>query len=602
MRMLAAASRKHFVGVVVATLLRAILPTGVILATGLVIGAIPDAVTQGFDSPAGDRALVAMGVLALSFVAAELAGVVAQYLQQALTAHYEVAVYDAVAASAGIPAGIDVLEQPEVAAELTALREYDRDAVFSQSVASLLYVVTSRIRGIAGLIVLLPFGLWPVVVLAVGWLVFSRAFSSALAEGSGIAHQMRTSGLRRALYLRSVAVDAAAAKEVRIFGLAPWVVEEYSRMWLSSMRSVWRERTASAVTIAFAGAALLATHGLVFGFLAAGAHRGDLSVAALVVYVQAVLATEGLAPLGWEQWIVAQAVEASEKVTSLTRNLRLEASVGVQEAPSSSGAVGIDIEEVTFSYRSQSAPILDRLTLSIPAGQSLAIVGANGCGKTTLIKLICGLYHPEEGRITFLDAAGARLGHPRVAAIFQDFIRYELPLRDNVGLGSLDLIDDDRALEAALRAAGAPGLSATLAAGLDTVLTRAYENGAELSGGQWQKVALARAMLALQGGAGLLILDEPAASLDVRAEAELFDRLVDLRQGSTSILVTHRLSTVRRVDRIVVLDGGGIVEDGTHDELMAVDGRYASMFRLQAERFSPLGSVETHMEVSPEHA
>jgi ATP-binding cassette subfamily B protein len=206
-------------------------------------------------------------------------------------------------------------------------------------------------------------------------------------------------------------------------------------------------------------------------------------------------------------------------------------------------------------------------------------------GKSTLIKLLCGLYEPDGGRIL----VG---GHPpvtargRIAVIFQDFVRYRLPLRENVGFGSLGRMQDTAELEVALRDAGAGELLARLPRGWDTVLSKEFEGGVDLSGGQWQRIALARALAAVRGGAGMLILDEPTASLDVRAETELFERFLELTKDVTTILVSHRLSSVRRADRIVVVADGRVAEDGTHDELMRLGGRYAEMFTLQAERFA----------------
>jgi ABC-type multidrug transport system fused ATPase/permease subunit len=225
-------------------------------------------------------------------------------------------------------------------------------------------------------------------------------------------------------------------------------------------------------------------------------------------------------------------------------------------------------------------PVLEGFDLTIPAGTSLAIVGQNGAGKTTLAKLLCRLYDPDQGTIE-VDGVDLReidldAWRSRLAAVFQDFIRFELPLRDNVAPRGAP----DEAIEAALRAAGAGQLAT-----LDTVLARGYEGGTDLSGGQWQRIALARALCAVTLGAGLVLLDEPTAQLDVRGEAEIFERLLDATRSVSTILISHRFSTVRHADRICVLERGRVVELGSHDELLAAGGRYRTMFDLQASRF-----------------
>jgi ABC-type multidrug transport system fused ATPase/permease subunit len=243
-------------------------------------------------------------------------------------------------------------------------------------------------------------------------------------------------------------------------------------------------------------------------------------------------------------------------------------------------ARSLRFSDVSFAYPG-GAPVLDSFSLEIPAGSSLAIVGQNGAGKTTLAKLLCRLYDPQSGAIE-VDGADIRsLSLPswrsRLAAVFQDFIKFELPLRDNVAPAGAP----DATVTSALELAGASGL-----ASLDTVLARGYAGGTDLSGGQWQRVALARALCAVSSGASVVILDEPTAQLDVRGEAEIFDRILAATRRCTTILISHRFSTVRHADRICVLEHGKVVELGTHDELMAKDGRYRTMFDLQAQRFS----------------
>jgi ABC-type multidrug transport system fused ATPase/permease subunit len=244
----------------------------------------------------------------------------------------------------------------------------------------------------------------------------------------------------------------------------------------------------------------------------------------------------------------------------------------------------IRLRDVTFAYPgSGAAPdraVLEHFDLTIPAGSSLAIVGQNGAGKTTIAKLLCRLYDPQAGSIE-VDGVDLRefdltSWRSRVTAVFQDFVRFELPLRDNVAPAGAP----DAVVQAALESAGAVNLAA-----LDTVLARGYDGGTDLSGGQWQRIALARALAAVKLGAGVVLLDEPTAQLDVRGEAEIFDRLLAATRRCTTILISHRFSTVRHADRICVLEQGRTVELGTHDELMALGGRYRTMFDLQAQRF-----------------
>jgi ABC-type multidrug transport system fused ATPase/permease subunit len=287
---------------------------------------------------------------------------------------------------------------------------------------------------------------------------------------------------------------------------------------------------------------------------------------------------------GGLSWALDGAAAPAGAVLRLQPSMERAGALSVGQHPAfGMPARDIRFRNVTFAYDvgdKRSAKVLDGFDLSIPAGSSLAIVGQNGAGKTTLAKLLCRLYDPQEGAIEIdgvdlraLDVDGWR---SRVTAVFQDFIRFELPLRDNVAPGG----GSDEEIRRALVDAGAAGL-----ADLDTVLSRAYAGGTDLSGGQWQRVALARALCAVRLGAGLALLDEPTAQLDVRGEAEIFNRILAATRDVTTILISHRFSTVRHADRICVLENGRVAELGTHDELMALGGRYRTMFDLQASRF-----------------
>jgi ABC-type multidrug transport system fused ATPase/permease subunit len=250
-----------------------------------------------------------------------------------------------------------------------------------------------------------------------------------------------------------------------------------------------------------------------------------------------------------------------------------------KEAATGKPAHEVRLRDVTFAYPG-TTPVLEHFDLTIPTGTSLAIVGQNGAGKTTIAKLLCRLYDPQQGVIE-IDGVDLRTidlesWRSRITAVFQDFIRFEMPLRDNVAPTGAP----DGLIYEALEAAGAKNF-----ASLDTVLDKGYAGGTQLSGGQWQRVALARALVALKMGAAVVLLDEPTAQLDVRGEAEIFERLLAATRHCTTILISHRFSTVRHADRICVLEHGRVVELGTHDELMALGGRYRTMFDLQAQRF-----------------
>ena len=330
---------------------------------------------------------------------------------------------------------------------------------------------------------------------------------------------------------------------------------------------------------------------LVFWLLASAAADGRISLGEAVVYVQSAIGVSMIA-FGGFSWALDGAAAPVAAVLRLEPAMRPAGALRSGNRPAdATPAREIRLRDVTFAYPSAGevsaslsagrAAVLEHFDLTIPAGSSLAIVGQNGAGKTTIAKLLCRLYDPQSGAIEIdgvdlreFDLASWR---SRVTAVFQDFIRLELPLRDNVAPAGAP----DDVVRAALESAGAANLAA-----LDTVLARGYDGGTDLSGGQWQRIALARALAAVTLGAGVVLLDEPTAQLDVRGEAEIFDRLLAATRHCTTILISHRFSTVRHADRICVLEHGRVIELGTHDELMALGGRYRTMFDLQAQRFN----------------
>jgi ATP-binding cassette subfamily B protein len=366
----------------------------------------------------------------------------------------------------------------------------------------------------------------------------------------------------------------------------------YRTLALAAVQPVWlaRRRIVLPPYLALAPIWVLVGGAAAVGAAHAAA-RGQLSLGHFVLVVQAIVLVGTLGDFFWESdhqvnvgtWTTA----ALERFEQLTRDER-RADVGDADAAGRPHAE-IRFEAVRFHYPGSDQEVLRGLDLTIPAGRSLAIVGLNGAGKTTFVKLLARLYEPQSGRITVdgIDVRSfpARAWRRRLGAIFQDFVHYDLSLADNVGFGAPELLHERDRIRSVLARAGGSALVEGLPAGLDTVLSRSYEGGGELSGGQWQRVAIARALMAVEAGAGVLVLDEPTANLDVRAEAAFFEQFLGLTEGLTTILISHRFSTVRRADRIVVLAEGVVVEEGTHEQLIELDGRYAELFRLQAARF-----------------
>jgi ATP-binding cassette, subfamily B, bacterial len=385
---------------------------------------------------------------------------------------------------------------------------------------------------------------------------------------------------RQADYAYRLAVDAPAAKELRLFGLAGWTVDRFTSGRRRLLDLQWQATRLRERPLVWSLLLLLSANVLVFGLMAEDAAAGRLALSQVVTFASAALGA-GTIAFGGLSWALDGAAAPAGAVLRLgpamaSAGALVEGSRAATRMP----AREIRFRNVSFTYPAASRPVLSGFDLTIPAGTSLAIVGQNGAGKTTLAKLLCRLYDPQEGAIE-VDGEDLRqldldAWRSRLAAVFQDFIRFELPLRDNVAPAGAP----DGAIQAALAEAGATSL-----AGLDTVLSRAYEGGTDFSGGQWQRIALARALCAVKMGAGMVLLDEPTAQLDVRGEAEIFERILAATRHSTTILISHRFSTVRHADRICVLEHGRVAELGTHEELMAAGGRYRTIFDLQASRF-----------------
>lgn len=605
------ADRRRLGVLAVMSLALGVLPSLIVLSTGWFSATSVDAVSEGLGSAAGQRAVVALAAVGGCFA---LNGALMAYARS-LTEMFNTAFAGRFSAELGAacmtPRYIDGLEEPEMAGRIGALADFERSGVYLQAVPAARMVVSRRLSGLGAAVILFALVWWAPLVMGVGWWVARWGSSRWSERGFRVAESEGGGRLRRAEYLRDLATAAGPAQELRVFGWSSWIRNQYVRVWQEAMDTIWAARKASSRDLMVGILALLCAHLAVFGWLWWQAWDGRIGVGAAVTFGMAVLGTAELGFLGDQEWRLARAGQLVEqlRVVSATIGRTTHASAATlggapTRAYSSTRGVAVDVSGVTFAYRGSSSPVLAGVDLHVPAGQSVAIVGANGAGKSTLLKLLAGLYEAQGGVVSLdgrdIRSVEARYVQERVGIIFQDFLRYELPLRDNIGFGGTTRPGTVLDLDHALADAGGGELLTRLPHGWDTPLARGYQGGVDLSGGEWQKVALARALTAVRAGAGVLILDEPTAALDVRAEVDLFDRFLEVTKDVTTILVSHRLSGVRRADRIVVLDGGHIVEDGSHDELIAGGGRYAQMFRLQADRFTadalPRSSVESSDE------
>jgi ATP-binding cassette subfamily B protein len=557
-------------------LLRGILPAGFAIAMGVLVGAV-----QHGHSLAGP--LIFAGAI---FVLLQVLSPIHQALSANLGDSTAAWLYDRLTEACVRPPGIGHLEDPTLTSDLTVARDFDLGMTAPPLSISMDFIAAGMVEmvgGLASAVILVRYAWWAPLLLAGAWLA-----THWLLRESGVWHDRQNPEVRAAQrdadYAYRLAVDPPASKELRLFGLAGWTIDRFvaRRTRLHELQYAatrLRERP-----VLWSLLLVVSANVLVFWMLAFSVSHGRISLGEAVVYVQSAIGVSMIA-FGGLSWSLDGSAAPVAAVLRLEPAMRPTGALrsGVRSADRVPEKE-IRLRDVSFTYpavnSSSSAPVLEHFDLTIPAGTSLAIVGQNGAGKTTIAKLLCRLYDPQSGAITIdgvdlreFDLASWR---SRVTAVFQDFIRLELPLRENVApAGATDAV-----VEAALTSAGAANL-----ASLDTILARGYTGGTDLSGGQWQRVALARALAAVSLGAGVVLLDEPTAQLDVRGEAEIFDRLLAATRQCTTILISHRFSTVRHADRICVLEQGHVVELGTHDELMALGGRYRTMFDLQAQRF-----------------
>jgi ATP-binding cassette subfamily B protein len=388
-------------------------------------------------------------------------------------------------------------------------------------------------------------------------------------------------------YLRQVGGSKEAAKELKLFNLSSYLTERFTGL----SKRIYEENVALNHRRLFWGG-LLAIVGQLgyYGAYAFSIYRtiqGRYSVGDLTLITTAIMQSMASIQQAFStaSGVADQALFLTDLIAFFEMKPRVESKVDGIRVPHPV-VRGFEFRNVSFAYPGTNRRVLSDFNFRLRPGERVALIGENGQGKTTMVKLITRLYDPTEGQI-LLDGVDLReydlaALHSEIGVIFQDFMRYEMTARENIAVGRIEVPHSQEEIEYAADKSLAAGVVATLERGYDQMLGRRFEGGVDLSGGEWQKMALARAYLR---DAQLLILDEPTAALDARSEFEVFERFAELTYGKMALLISHRFSTVRMADRIVVLEGGRLVEEGSHDKLVALGGRYAAMFEMQAASY-----------------
>jgi len=563
------------------TLLQSATPAAQVWLAGQLLKAVVDGVQRGGDVTAIRRivilAAVQFALLTLNSLLQTLQNVAQQLLQDRTANRVQLLIMEHAN-------GLD-LRFFEDATFYDQLQQAQREAAFRPvgMVSGVFGLVRTLLTFLSMIALLLRLG--PLLAI-VALLAPIPAFIASTRYGWQGYQQMRRQSPERRLmaYLTTLLTTDTYNKEIKLFALGDFFVARYRALaakFIAENQGLLVRR----YLVGFAwGTLTLLTSGGTYLYVAILAVRGTIDIAGLTVYTGAASQVQSNF-----QGLLSGLSSMYENTLYLNTLFELLAFTPVIRAPEVPVPVsrhftrGIEFRDVSYTYPGRDEPALDGVSFTIVPGETVALVGRNGAGKTTIVKLLTRLYDPDSGQI-LIDGVDIREYDPaalrrEIGVIFQDYVTYFLSARENIGVGRLEEADDLARIEAAAAQSGANGVITRLPQGYDTTLGKWFDQGHQLSGGEWQKIALARAFMR---DAQILILDEPTASLDAQAEYEIFARIQELTAGKTAFFISHRFSTVRLADRIMVLEGGHIIENGSHDALLLQNGRYAELFNLQA--------------------
>ena len=590
LRLLASVSPALMGTVAAFVVAESILPNLTLIAMGRATGRIPAAARDGLSSAAGHALLISLAVAGVCYGLSLLRGPAEDALTSVVRARMVVALQRRLVAAVGAPAGIAHLEDADTLDRLANAQGQLMNAAPADAPMTIASQLGGWLSGTMACVVLATFRWWLGLAMFAAWIAVRHPLGRLVRTRVG---SFRAAGepLRRAWYLFALATRPGAAKETRVFGLGGWLAAEHRTHYVRGLTPTWQEMRRQGRQVATVAVGVFAVFALGAGTLGWTSYHHEISLGTLAVMLTMLPSSMSVGTVSMTDFQLEMMLTAVPDLDALTDSLVPAAdAVGGTVDPAGMPRKDVAFENVGFRYPGGESDVFSELNLTLRAGESTALVGINGAGKTTLVTLLARLRDPSRGRILVdgvpLDDLRVRDWQKQIAVVYQDYTRYPLTAEENVALNLLGGPVDEKALHQAADRAGATDMIEKLPNGWRTILSPQYEGGTDLSGGQWQRVALARALYAIARGATVLILDEPTAQLDVRAEAAFYDRFLEITQGVTSIVISHRFSTVRRANRIAVLDGGQITELGSHTELLALKGTYADLFTTQAAAFT----------------